>query len=496
MRGRRMLLAGLAGAIAMAALAGAGAGPRPAEAAASLAVANGTVDAAVDHVAAGSGAFSNFTSGVLDSWLPLAHAHVDNSPFAEGTASPLDTGPAGQTVAGAASRPQPQYAEARFPRAGDATDTVGAPGGPSAHAAASQGAASATATLAGGASPAAPGAPALPGAAATTAGSGAPAGDPAATASAARDRAARLAALDAALSAWRARFLSPGVALQHPAVHPDAAEPDGAAAGTATASVSLDPAAGLLDGGDARVASVSFGGGAVVIRNLHVRVTIVNNGTPQATSAVDLGEVTVGGVPVTVGSDGVSLPGAAGVPADQLQPASQQLNAALAQGGLALRALAPAVTTSGGQETVDASVLHVGVAQPPTAPGVPRQFVDHTIGEVFADSLAVTGEPGAPLPLPLLPARPPSAAAGEPRTAEGTAPAGGASLPGEAAGSAPSGDVTPPPGRGRPGPTLATAGLAREKPAWLLLLYFAWQALVLGTALSLWWWRAAGRPPA
>jgi hypothetical protein len=34
-------------------------------------------------------------------------------------------------------------------------------------------------------------------------------------------------------------------------------------------------------------------------------------------------------------------------------------------------------------------------------------------------------------------------------------------------------------------------GVVREKPLWLLLLYFMWQALVIGAAVSLWWWRAA-----
>jgi hypothetical protein len=474
-RRRRMLLAGLAGATALGGLAGAGAGAPTARAAVSLAVANGTVDAAVDHVAVGTGAFSNFKSGVVDSWIPLAYAHVDNSPFAEGTASPLDTGPAGQTAAGAASRPQPQYAEARFPRAGDAADTVGAPGGPYAHAAAAQGTASATATLAGGAVPAAPGAatpapPALP------------------------DRSARLAALDTALTAWRARFLGPAATLRHPAVHPDATEPDGASAGTATAAVGLDPAAGLLDSGDARLTSASFGGGAVVIRNLHVSVRVTNGGSPHVTSSVDLGEVTVGGMPVTVGSGGVSLPGGAGVAADQLQQASDQLNTALAQGGLALRAVAAAVTGSGHQETVDASGIHVGVAQPRTAPGVPQQFVDHTLGEVFADSLAVPGAPASTLSLPLLPGGPPLATGGVPRTGTGTAVVAGPGLPGELGGSPPAAAVTPTPGRGRPGPSLATTGLVRVKPVWLLVLYLVWQALVLGTAVSLWWWRAAGRP--
>jgi hypothetical protein len=432
-------------------------------------VANGTVTAGADHVALGSGVFPNFKSGAIDSWIPLAHAHVDNSPFAEGTASPLDTGPLGATGAGAASKPQPQYAEARFPKADNTADTVGSPGGPYAHASAVQGSGAATATMAGGAPAPAP---------------------------QSAYRQAQLAALDAALQTWRSRFLTPTEALRHPAVHPDAAEPDGVAAGTATASVSVDPATGLVDGGDARVGSASFGGGSVLIRGLHVSVAVTNAGTPHQTSTVDLGQVTVGGMPVSVGSGGVSLVNGAVVPIDQLQQATEQLNTALAKGGLTLRAVAPAVTSSGNQVTVVATGIHVDVLQPPTAPGVPTQFAEHSLGEVFADSLAV---PAAPLPelLPLLPLTPPAALA---------AAGGQSATAGESAGVSSSSGLgggttypSAPPATSSHGgaaargaaPSMVATGVVREKPLWLLLLYFMWQALVIGAAVSLWWWRAA-----
>jgi hypothetical protein len=468
---RRAVTAALAGTVALGAAAGLGSGAHPVRAAVSLGVANGTVNAAADHVAVGSGVFPNFKSGAIDSWVPLAHAHVDNSPFAEGTASPLDTGPGAQTVAGTASRQQPQYAEARYPKADNTADTVGSPGGPYAHASAVQGAAAASATMAGGAP--------------------APGGQSAAA------RSAQLAALDAALQAWRARFLTPAAALSHPAVHPDAAEPDGVLAGATTVSVAVDPATGLVDGGDARVGSASFGGGTVLIRNLHVSVSVTNAGTPHQTSTVDLGQVTVGGMPVSVGSGGVSLSNGAVVPLDQLQQATEQLNTALAKGGLTLRAVAPAVTSSGNQVTVDATGIHVDVQQPPIAPGVPTQFVEHTVGEVFADSLAV---PATPLPelLPLLPLSP-AAEAGAGQSGPSTGGAAGTaagSLGGSGAGGAsyPSSSTSAP--RGSTGahsltPGMVTTGVARQKPLWLLLLYFMWQALVIGTAVSLWWWRAA-----
>jgi hypothetical protein len=469
---RRAVIAALAGTVALGAAAGIGSGARPVQAAVGLGVANGTVNAGADHVAVGSGVFPNFKSGAIDSWIPLSHAHVDNSPFAEGTASPLDTGPVGQTAAGTASKPQPQYAEARFPKADNTTDTVGSPGGPYAHATAVQGTATATATLAGGASPAPTGQGTI--------------------------RAAQLAALDAALQAWRGRFLNPVAALAYPSVHPDAAEPDGVLAGTSSASVTVDPATGLVDGGDARVGSASFGGGSVLIRNVHVSVSVTNAGTPHHTAVVDLGQVTVGGMPVSVGSGGVSLAGGAVVPVDQLQQATEQLNSALAKGGLTLRAAGPVVTSSGNQLTVVATGVHVDVQQPPTAPGVPQQFVEHSIGEVDADSLAVPGGPLSEL-LPLLPGSSRSVlpgAGGQGALAGGSG--GGTAATGLLGGGA-GGTAYPSAGGSAPrtangtrtlSPALATSGLTRQKPLWLLLLYFMWQALLIGTAVSLWWWRA------
>ena len=475
MRGLRgALIAALVSGVALAAAAGLGLGVRTVRAGVSLGVANGTVNAGADHVSVGTGLFPNFKSGAIDSWIPLAHAHVDNSPFAEGTASPLDTGPVGQTAAGAASKPQPQYAEARYPKADTTADTVGSPGGPYAHASAVQGSGSATATMAGGAP--------------------APGGQ-----STGRD--AQLAALDAALTAWRARFLTPAAALLHPAVHPDAGEPDGVAGGTATNSVSIDPSTGLVDGGDARVATASFGGGSVLIRGLHVSVAVTNGGTPHQTSSIDLGQVSVGGMPVTVGSGGVSLSNGAMVPVDQLQQASDQLNTALAKGGLSLHAVAPLVTGSNNQVTVVASGLRVDVQQPPTAPGVPQQTVEHTVGEVFADSLAV---PAAPAPellplLPLPPAAPVTGGGTQLATSTGGGEGGGAAAAASSAGGGGTAyPSSPAPGTGRgsgarTAPSLVTTGVVRQKPLWLLLLYFMWQALILGTAVSLWWWRAAGR---
>jgi hypothetical protein len=95
---------------------------------------NGSVSAASDHEIVASSAFPNFTTGAVDNYYSMSKSHVDNSPFAEGTASPADTGPVGQTAA-AGNFQQPQYADARWPGGPD-KQTYGSQGGPFAEAAA------------------------------------------------------------------------------------------------------------------------------------------------------------------------------------------------------------------------------------------------------------------------------------------------------------------------------------------------------------------------
>src|SRR3954451_11050202 len=109
-------------------------------------VLNGTVNAASDHEIIGSSAFPNFTTGAVDNYYSMAHSHVDNSPFAEGTASPADTGPIGQTAA-AGNTQQPQYADARWPGSPNEA-TYGSQGGPYAVASASDYSATAEASAA------------------------------------------------------------------------------------------------------------------------------------------------------------------------------------------------------------------------------------------------------------------------------------------------------------------------------------------------------------
>jgi hypothetical protein len=449
----------------------------PARAAPQLAVVNGTVDGGADHVQAGSSAFPNFNTGAVDNHYPLAHAHVDSSPFSEGTASPADTGPLGQTLVASAAVKQPQYADARCQTAScppTATD-VGASGGPFGHASAQANQASGVATAGGTVTDS------------TSAGSSGVAASGSA-------RQGQLDRLWTALGAWRSQFLTAADVARYPPARRDASSPDGTDGDTSVGQASFDPNAGVVTvSGDARLDQASFGSGAVVLRAVHGHVSVVNGGTPKASIVDDVADVEVDGVPVVLGQQGLSVNGAQ-VPgvANTIEAANSALNSALAQGGITVSAVAPTITNSDNEESVDAAVAQVGIQQPQTAPGVPTQTVRHVLGEVFAESLAVPGEPltsvgsggeasstatGAP--------------AGEPSPAspEVTGATPGTAGTGIAAGS--------PGGKGRQqaaptgGQSSVLQPVAATKPSWLLLLYFCWQCLVFGTAASLWWWRKA-----
>jgi hypothetical protein len=107
-------------------------------------VINGTVSASSDHEIVGSSAFPNYTTGAVDNYYSMSRSHMDNSPFSEGTASPQDTGPIGQTAA-AGNFQQPQYADARWPGGPDKA-SYGSKGQPFAESAANESVASADAS--------------------------------------------------------------------------------------------------------------------------------------------------------------------------------------------------------------------------------------------------------------------------------------------------------------------------------------------------------------
>jgi hypothetical protein len=431
-------------------------------------VTNATINAGADYVVYFNGAFPNWTPGLVGSYIPLAHSHIDNSPFAEGTASPADTGPVGQTAfATGLSTTQPQYAEQKYPPGATKPATVGSQGGPYAEASANASQAKSLASAGGN----------------TASGSGQSTGAQAGALAAPSARSASIAAFNAAFSAWRARFLTAGAAGAHPQVAASDSNPDGTDGDTASSSVTVDPAQGLIATGDSRVQQASFGGGALAFHNVHVAVSIVNAGTPKATTTVNIGDSTVGGMPVSIGKDGVTV-GPNTVPIDLVQQANQQLNAILAAAGLTVTQVAPEVKTSTNQETITATGIRVTENQP----GPPQQTVHHVLGNVFADNLAV-----------------PSAAAvslgglGAGSLSNGS-PAGSSYLPGtegspgtlgsagSPANTTPGTAASAPAGNGSPPAALASS-MVKNKPLWLLLLYFMWQSLLVGSLISIWWWR-------
>jgi hypothetical protein len=410
-------------------------------AAATFDVLNTSGFATADHVSAGNDAFPNFATGAVDNRYPLTYARVDLS-SAEGIATPLDTGPIGQTGAAAAGVSQPQYADAKYPPKGPAR-TVGAAGGPYGIATAKpdDGLAAATA-----------------------------AGTPTDVPSSAK--------LKAALNAWRSRYLTADDAARHPFT--TAAEPDGVDGLTGVTHAAFDAKAGVLNlDADGRVGRAAFGSGAILLRGVHMHVSIANNGTPRHTIAVDIGSAEVGGVPVKIGADGVTVdttqvPGVGGA----VDQANSGLNDALRSAGFTVFALKPAITVGRNVESIEATAVRVRWQGGDVAPGVPRSFVEHDLGEAFAFSLATPSTSIAALPLPVqvpgggaksafIPGTP-----GHPGTAGTVSSEGGATNSG-------TGNMSFP----------AASHRASSKPLWLLLLYLAWQFTIVGTVASLWLWR-------
>jgi hypothetical protein len=155
--------------------------------------------------------------------------------------------------------------------------------------------------------------------------------------------------------------------------------------------------------------------------------------------------------------------------------------------------------------------VHIVFTQPTSPPGVPAQFVEHILGEVFVDSIAA---PFAPLPAGGLgfsagSSFSPSTSCGgghlgSSASRSGLSASGGGSSIAGSAGSAGGGlsasgsalGSSSQPASGTTGTTggsvPASFARALKKPLWLLLAYVVWQLLVIGTGWSLWNWRRGG----
>ena len=160
------------------------------------------------------------------------------------------------------------------------------------------------------------------------------------------------------------------------------------------------------------------------------------------------------------------------------------------------------------EETVTATGVHVVFTQPTSPPGVPSQYVEHILGEVFVDSLAAPAGPLPDLGAGGLGSSSSSSfssssssclgGTGAGGTSGASASGGGASAGGAGASSSLSPSASgygsgSQPTSGSTGTSLPAAfAAALRKPLWLLLAYVLWQAIVIATGWSLWNWRRGG----
>jgi hypothetical protein len=479
---------GLSALVLVASPASAGSSP-----AARYGVINATVNAATDHEVGASTAFPNYTNGAVNNYYSLAHTHIDNSPFAEGTASPADTGPLGQTAA-AGNFQQPQYADARWPGKDGRSATVGQDGGPSGKATAASYKATAISSDA--------------------SASGGPNSGPSSSMKI-RSPKGFNHRLHAAIAAWKARWALPlglvglrpnfaDLPITVPSVTvptvtvptlPSLTTTTSTTSKTTTTSTSpskappsggflaesltqLDPKSrAIVTTGHSSMQTVNLGGGLIILKNVDVTVKIVNNGTAKGSAQVKVGGATVGGVPVTIDQNGVHVVGqGSGLP---YKAADDAMNAALKSAGFELYTVDPQEKKSANELAITATGVHAVYTQQVSPSGVPSQSVEHIIGEVFADSLAA---PGTPLPKLSL-----GGGGGGPSFNTGGGGSTGGST-GNSTGSSSSSSGSSSSTSGSPSSFLTA--LAKQ-PLWLLIAYLTWQSIVIATGATLWRWRTA-----
>jgi hypothetical protein len=235
---------------------------------------------------------------------------------------------------------------------------------------------------------------------------------------------------------------------------------------------------------------LSLGKGQIVIHGIDVSVIVTNNGTPTAKVAVNVGAASIGGVPVTIDQDGVHVKGQG--PNLPFAKADDALNAALKKAGIQLHTVAPEITKLPNEQTITATGVHMAFVQPVDAPGVPSQYVDHILGEVFVDSLAVPMGPIPNLGLAGSAGSSGSAVGGAGSLSGGTASGSSATGLPSGGGSASSSSYPSQPGSSGSAAQVVPASSAltslTSKPVWLLVAYLVWQTLVIGTGISLRYW--------
>jgi hypothetical protein len=420
------------------------------------------------HVRVGTDAFPNFANGVVDNAYPLAVVHLDASPAAKATASVADTGPLGATAAGQAGTQQPQYADAAYPGTPSASKSTGAS---VADAGATETNADARSTLTA-APPPAPGSSTVP----------VPAPAPG------------LPAAPAVPSVPSA----PAVPAPGGSTGTGNSGPFAVSNGVGEAHAVLDRAAGLLRATSiGSVSRATFANGLLAVEGVTVRVEARSDGAAGTTdSAIDVGRITVAGKNVALTDKGI-VAADTPVPGVPTEAVTAQLRDALAKAGITLFSVAPVVDVQGASATIAATGLHVKVAQPPTAPGVPAQTVEYVIGEARASAFAT---PASPAPTSLDGATPPVPARTDPLAGTATTntstsdPSATLSDGGDSesslSGFEAASTTASPASRSK---SAAGAGsrkgvLARvlhTKPRYLLFAFLAWLCLIWGTAVAL-----------
>ena len=174
---------------------------------------------------------------------------------------------------------------------------------------------------------------------------------------------------------------------------PSSSGDEGGATFESSTLAAVDPHSGVVTKGESSLGRVSIGNGQIVIRGINVSVAVTNSGKPKGKVAVNVGAASIGGVPVTIDQDGVHVKGtSSNLP---YAKADDALNGALKKAGVELHTVEPEIKKATNELTITATGVHVAFVQPADAPGVPSQFVDHIVGEVFVDSLAA---PAPPIP--------------------------------------------------------------------------------------------------
>jgi hypothetical protein len=225
-------------------------------------------------------------------------------------------------------------------------------------------------------------------------------------------------------------------------------------------------------------------GGVLDVDGLTTSASVVANAAGATTSyTVTAASVKVAGQAVGVTEKGI-------VPAGGSVPVAT-LNQALSAAGISVATVAPVVTRTGSTATIDVVGLAVTITAPNPTPSVPTLVTKIVLGESRAFAFAT---PGVAVPTsteqPVLPSPetatgpievPPAVTA--PAEATIATPSSGPSLSAPAAGL---------PARNGAGPVRLV--VTRHRPTPLLWMYLVWQALVIGNAAVIVWWRRGAAP--